>query len=88
MNCERYLPQKHRNCHAELSCFPTAPADPFGGQVTMVVKILLLEISTEALCEATWISVAPRDEVKPCGNVLPCDPPLLFLYMLSAEGEV
>jgi len=47
-----YFSQKSCNCHAELSCFPTDDDDPFEGQVALVVKILLLEISTVSLHKA------------------------------------
>lgn len=49
---------------AGFPCFPKAAENTFEGQVALVVKILLLEIPSVALCEAAYTSVVPRAEIK------------------------
>lgn len=53
MSHNRYFPQNPCHHRAELSCLQAG--DPFKCQFTMVVMILLWEIPTEALLEATYI---------------------------------
>lgn len=80
-SCKIIFPQNH---YEELPCFPTAADDTFQGQLAL----LLLEIPNVALHEATYTSMVARAEIKLCGSVFPCHPPLLFLNMKGVAGEV